>query len=52
MRDQMFHVHPRFRSDGKQVVYTSDVPGYGQVFVAEVPDFESLPAIPEPPGRG
>ncbi len=48
-RDQMFHVHPRFRSDGKQVVYTSDVPGYGQVFVADVPEFESLPSIPEPP---
>jgi oligogalacturonide lyase len=50
-RDQMFHVHPRFRSDGRQVVYTSDVPGYGQVFVAEVPEFEALPEIPEPGKR-
>jgi oligogalacturonide lyase len=47
-RDQMFHVHPRFRSDGKQVVYTSDAPAYGQVFVADVPEFSALPAIAEP----
>ncbi len=47
-RDQMFHVHPRFRADGKQVVYTSDAPAYGQVFVADVPEFSALPAIAEP----
>jgi hypothetical protein len=30
-------------AEGTQVVYTADPQGYGQVFVVDVPDFESLP---------
>ena len=40
---QRVHVHPRFSPDGKQVLYTADPQGYGQVFLADVPDFDSLP---------
>ena len=44
---QQVHVHPRFTSDGKQVLFTSDVSGYGNVYLAEVPEFGSLPRIEE-----
>jgi len=40
---QRVHVHPCFSPDGKYVVYTADPQGYGQVFRAYVPDFDSLP---------
>jgi len=40
---QRVHVHPCFSPDGKQVVYTADPQGYGQVFVVDVPDFDALP---------
>ncbi|OPZ19780.1 MAG: Oligogalacturonate lyase [candidate division BRC1 bacterium ADurb.BinA364] len=40
---QKVHVHPRFTPDGKQTLYTADHTGYGQVYLADVPDFESLP---------
>jgi oligogalacturonide lyase len=39
------HVHPRFTPDGKQVLYTADPRGYGQLFLADVPEFESLPKL-------
>jgi oligogalacturonide lyase len=39
---QRTHVHPRFSADGKQVLYTSDHTGYGQVYLVDIPDFESL----------
>jgi oligogalacturonide lyase len=42
---QQVHVHPRFAPDGKQVLYTSDVSGYGNVYLADVPDFDSLPEV-------
>ncbi len=45
MHIQITHVHPRFAPDGKSVLYTSDTSGYGNVYVAEVPDFESLPEL-------
>jgi len=51
---QMVHVHPRmFRDAGGRtcVVYTADPQGYGQVHLVEVPAFESLPALEEPPRR-
>ncbi len=40
---QRVHVHPCFSPDGKQVIYTADPQGYGQVFAVDVPDFDSLP---------
>lgn len=40
---QRVHVHPCFSADGRQIVYTADPQGYGQVFVVDVPDWESLP---------
>jgi oligogalacturonide lyase len=40
---QRVHLHPCFNAEGTQVVYTSDPQGYGQVFVVDVPEFDSLP---------
>ena len=40
---QRVHVHPCFSADGRQIIYTADPQGYGQVFVVDVPDWESLP---------
>jgi oligogalacturonide lyase len=40
---QRVHVHPCFSPDGKQVAYTADPQGYGQVFLVDVPDFDVLP---------
>lgn len=42
---QHVHVHPRFSPDRSHVLFTSDMSGYGQVYVAEVPDFASLPLV-------
>ncbi|MBM4047283.1 MAG: oligogalacturonide lyase, partial [Planctomycetes bacterium] len=42
---QQVHVHPRFTPDGKQVLFTSNVSGYGNVYLADVPVFESLPEL-------
>ncbi len=42
---QILHVHPRFSPDGQQVLYTSDPDGYGNVYLADVPEFESLPLL-------
>jgi oligogalacturonide lyase len=44
---QQVHVHPRFNADGTQVVFTSDVTGYGNVYLADIPDFDKLPLIDE-----
>jgi oligogalacturonide lyase len=40
---QDVHVHPRFSPDGRQVLYTSDHSGYGNVYLADLPAFEELP---------
>jgi len=40
---QRVHLHPCFNAQGTQIVYTADPQGYGQVFVVDVPEFESLP---------
>ncbi len=46
MHVQIVHAHPRFTTDGKHVVFTSDRRGYGNVFMADYPDdFDSLPEI-------
>lgn len=41
---QKVHAHPRFSADGKQVLFTSDKNGYGNLYLVQVPeDFNSLP---------
>ena len=43
---QILHVHPRMFAgrDGQiRVLYSADPQGYGNVYVADVPEFESLP---------
>lgn len=47
---QEVHVHPRFDAAGRYVVYTSDVSGYGNIYLAEVPDFDNLPPVVEDAG--
>jgi oligogalacturonide lyase len=42
---QHLHIHPRFTPDGKQVLFTADPRGYGQLFLADVPPFEELPKL-------
>jgi oligogalacturonide lyase len=45
---QQLHVHPRFSPDGQQILFTSDPAGYGNLYLVETPDFESLPETPPP----
>jgi oligogalacturonide lyase len=40
---QRVHVHPCFSANGKQILYTADPQGYGQVFIVDIPDWDSLP---------
>ena len=47
MKIQQAHPHPRFTPDGKRIVFTTDWTGYCQIYEAEVPDFERLPAVEE-----
>lgn len=42
---QQLHVHPRFSPDGRKVLFTSDMSGYGNVYLVDVPPFESLPEV-------
>ncbi|HAA73693.1 TPA: oligogalacturonide lyase [Candidatus Latescibacteria bacterium] len=44
---QQLHVHPRFSTDNSQVVFTTDVSGYGNVYLVDVPEFTTLPVIDE-----
>ncbi len=44
---QHLHIHPRFTPDGRQVLFTADPRGYGQLFLAEIPRFEDLPTLDE-----
>jgi oligogalacturonide lyase len=44
-KTQQQHVHPRFNAAATQVVFTSDVSGYGNVYLVDVPPFESLPLL-------
>lgn len=44
------HVHARIRSDGKQVVFTSDRRDYSDVYLVDVPsDIRALPPYPGKP---
>ncbi len=40
---QGVHVHPTVGPGGDEVLYTADPQGYGNLFIAQIPDFESLP---------
>jgi oligogalacturonide lyase len=42
---QTVHVHPRLTSDGRQVLFVSDMSGYGNLYLATIPPFDSLPAF-------
>ena len=44
-KTQQQHVHPRFNGAATQVVFTSDVSGYGNVYLVDMPPFESLPLL-------
>ncbi len=38
----VFVVHPRF-TDGKQILFTSDMTGYSNLYLVDTSDFDSLP---------
>ncbi len=40
---QRLHVHPAIMPNGRSIVFTSDMHGYGNVYTVEIPEFESLP---------
>lgn len=40
---QATHVHPRLTPDASGVLYASDASGYGNVYLASLPKFETLP---------
>jgi len=42
---QQTHIHPRFSPDMKHVLFTSDMTGYGQLYLAELKPFAELPTI-------
>ncbi|REF36276.1 oligogalacturonate lyase family protein [Thermasporomyces composti] len=44
---QAVHVHPRVSPDGRQILYTSDPRGYGNPYLVEIPDVETLPLLEE-----
>ena len=48
---QHLHIHPRFTPDGRQVLFTADPRGYGQLFLAEVPPFDELPTLEQVSAR-
>ena len=43
---QITHVHPRLSPDGGRILYVSDESGYGNLYLADLPDFEGLPPHP------
>ena len=45
MQTQHSHPHPRFNEAGNQVLYTSDITGYCNVYLVDLPEFESLPNL-------
>lgn len=47
MQTQHSHPHPRFNKAGNQVLYTSDITGYCNVYLVDIPEFESLPLLSE-----
>ncbi len=47
MKTQHSHPHPRFNAEGNKVIYTSDISGYCNIYLVDIPDFESLPYVDE-----
>lgn len=47
MRIQKTHPHPRFSPDGKAVLFTSDVSGYANLYLASIDNFDRLPVFVE-----
>lgn len=45
MHIQQLHVHPRFSPDSSQILFTSDKSGYGNLYLASIPDFDTLPLL-------
>jgi oligogalacturonide lyase len=45
MHIQKVHVHPRFNAAGTHVLFTSDVSGYGNLYLVEMPAFAALPEL-------
>lgn len=43
---QYAHPHASLAPDGRRVIFTSDMEGYAQIYLAEIGDFESLPEVP------
>jgi oligogalacturonide lyase len=44
---QKLHIHRRFDATAGKVLFTSDMSGYGNLYLAQVPDFGSLPEAVE-----
>lgn len=44
-QSQILHVHPRFSPDGAQILFASDMSGYGNLHLIDTPDFDALPAV-------
>ena len=42
---QAAHPHPRFTPAGKHILYTSDLTGYANMYLAELKDFADLPSL-------
>jgi oligogalacturonide lyase len=40
---QQLHVDPRLTADNKKLIFTSDRSGYGQIYEAEITNYETLP---------
>jgi len=47
MQTQHSHPHPRFNEAGNQVLYTSDITGYCNVYLVDIPEFDVLPYLHE-----
>ena len=45
MQTQHSHPHPRFNAAGNQILYTSDISGYCNLYLVDIPDFESIPLL-------
>jgi oligogalacturonide lyase len=42
---QNSHPHPCFTPDGKHVLYASDIEGYINLYLVDIPDYDSLPYL-------
>lgn len=45
MHIQQLHVHPRFSPNGREILFTSDKSGYGNLYLAPIPAIETLPLL-------